>query len=374
MTESEIKHILDKYQAGKASEEEIALLESWYLQFTLPETEILSEAERFNTFKKVAENLNISKHGKKQITLWRSIAAAAILLIVVSAGLVLVYNRAGDDQEMVQNDVAPGGNNAFLTLTNGKRIDLSKAKNGEIAEQAGIKVTKLTNGQLVYEISASAPELASVVNLNTIETPRGGTYKVILPDGTKVWLNAASSLNYPTVFGQKQQRKVHLNGEAYFEVKHDASSPFLVETDQQTVEVLGTHFNVNAYRDEDNVSTTLLQGSVRVRAGLSNLLIKPGQQSLLTSKKLSVQPVDVEDVIAWKNGLFQFSDERLESVMRKLSRWYDVEVDYTDEHIKEIPLTGIITHFTNVSKVLRMLELTKQVRFKIEGKKIIVSK
>lgn len=373
MEEQEIKYLLDRYTEGTASNEEVAMLESWYLQFTLPETEVLSEEERFNTFKRVSENLNISKQGKTQITLWRSIAAAAILLIVVSAGLVLFYNRADDNHEIVRDDAAPGGNNAFLTLSDGKRIDLSKAKNGEIAEQAGIKVTKLANGQLIYETSASASKSASNV-VNTIETPRGGTYMIILPDGTKVWLNAASTLNYPTVFEQKKQRKVQLKGEAYFEVKHNASSPFLVETDQQTVEVLGTHFNINAYRDENNVSTTLLQGSVSVHAGLSNLLIKPGEQSVLTHQKLSVKPVDVEDVIAWKNGLFQFSDERLESVMRKLSRWYNVEVEYRDEHIKEIPLTGIITHFTNVSKVLRMLELTKQVRFKIEGKKIIVLK
>ncbi|GGI23677.1 FecR family protein [Pedobacter mendelii] len=373
MDKQEITHILDKFKAGKASDEEVALLESWYLKFETSESEILSEEERLDTFQRVGANLNINSKGKKAIALWQSISIAAVLFLMVSIGLILFKNQPVNDAQIVQNDVAPGGNNAFLTLTNGKRIDLSKAENGEIAEQAGIKVSKLANGQLIYKISSSATKL-SVVNYNTIETPRGGTYMVILPDGSKVWLNAESSLNYPTAFEEKKQRKVHLKGEAYFEVAHDASSPFMVETDNQTVEVLGTHFNVNAYNDEQSVSTTLLQGSVRINAGLAHLLIKPGQQSVLTQQKLKVLPADVDDVIAWKNGLFQFSDENLESVMRKISRWYDVEIEYTDENIKEIPLTGIITHFTKVSKVLRMLELTKQVRFKIEGKKIIVSK
>ncbi|MCZ4222525.1 FecR family protein [Pedobacter rhodius] len=377
MNEEDIKHILDKYKAGSASDEEIALLESWYLQFNLPEPEVLNEQERMEAFNRVGTHLNINPKVKVRKIFWPGVAAAAILLIVFLAGLMLFNNPSGADKQMAQRDVAPGGNNAFLTLNDGKKIDLSSAENGELAKQSGIKVTKLANGQLVYEISALASQPATsnaAIAYNTIETPRGGTYMVILPDGSKVWLNAASSLRYPTVFEKNKQRKVQLNGEAYFEVTHNKLSPFLVETNRQTVEVLGTHFNVNTYTDEQAVRTTLLEGSVKVNAGSSHLLIKPGEQSVLTGNKLTAMPVDVEDIVAWKNGLFQFSDENLESVMRKISRWYDVDIEYADEHIKQIPLTGIITHFTNISKVLRMLELTKQVHFKIEGRKIIVSK
>jgi transmembrane sensor len=258
-----------------------------------------------------------------------------------------------------------------LLLGDGSVIDLADAKNGTIKHEAGARIDK-KDGKLIYDASkreeASKGEEAS--EMNTIQTPRGGQYQVILADGTKVWLNSASSLSYPTTFTGKD-RQVQLKGEAYFEVAEDKNKPFKVSVGDVQVEVLGTHFDVMAYEDENAINTTLLAGAVRVTrkeigfAGAGEV----GQEASMdrSSGSLRVNEVDVEEAVAWKDGFFQFDGVSIETVMRQLARWYDVDVEYegkTDKHFR-----GTISRSENVSAVFKMLELTGAVHFSMEGKK-----
>jgi len=269
-----------------------------------------------------------------------------------------------------KQDIAPGSNKAILTLANGKQVLLTGAHNGRLATQGSTVINKNADGEVIYQQGTAA---SKNVDYNTMSTPRGGQYKLTLADGTSVWLNSASSIRYPTAFNGAE-RIVEVSGEAYFEVAHNASKPFKVQSGSQTVQVLGTHFNVNAYTDEPVIKTTLLEGSVSISSGVENTLIRPGEQAVFDRHLFKVTQADIEDEMAWKNGMFRFTNENLESIMRKVSRWYDVDVVYEDNEARQLPLTGIITHFTNVSKVLHMLELTRQVHFKVTGKKIIVIK
>ena len=380
--------LLEKFERGEVSEQELDELDKWYHSFDkdLKYTTGLSEAQqiqakdslftRINSLLKKELAAKKTYHRLRHVNLWPRISFAAIVLICLSVGGYFLMRKQVTTQQTAQDqqhDIAPGGDKAFLTLANGNKINLTDVKNGELTVQSGIRVAKEKGGQLVYAASHTGYPSSSL-SYNTIETPKGGQYQVRLPDGSKVWLNAASSLKYPTSFGTLKERRVQLSGEAYFEVAHNRTQPFLVQTDKQTVRVLGTHFDVNAYVDEPTVRTTLLEGSVSVVAGSNNTIIKPGQQAVLVQNKFQVTAADTEDIIAWKNGMFQFSGENLESIMRKVSRWYDVDVEYANNDVKDLPFTGVITHFSSVSKVLRMLELTRQVHFKIEEKKIIVMK
>ncbi|MGY0036944.1 FecR family protein [Pedobacter sp. NJ-S-72] len=211
-----------------------------------------------------------------------------------------------------------------------------------------------------------------------METPKGGQYQLVLPDGTKVWLNAASSLRYPVAF-QGNERKVELTGEAYFEVAKDKTRPFEVYSNNQVVQVLGTHFNINAYSNEPFVSTTLLEGSVKVTNSLTNAqkIIRPGQQSLISKDGqagIEVKNMDLDEAVAWKNGYFMFNEEELESILKKVSRWYNVDVQYEQEELKHQLFSGTLSKYSNVSQVLKKLEMLQSIHFKIEGRKIIVTK
>jgi transmembrane sensor len=369
MEERDIKILLDKYKAGMAGPDEIALLESWYLHFTAQDPEVLTEEERLHTFNEVWANLEREQETKKVRRLWPRIAAAASVLLVLGAGGYFIWhkNQATSNELVAKNDIAPGGNKAILTLANGKKISLTDAKNGTIAQQAGVQVNKTKNGQLVYIVN-SAPGLAAEVAYNTIETPRGGQYQVVLPDGSTVWLNAASSITYPLAFN-KNDRTVKINGEAYLEVVHHAEAPFRVETKTQTIEDIGTHFDVNAYADEPAIKTTLLEGAVKV----NGVTLKPGQQAISNGNRIKVADADLEETIAWKNAMFRFNAEKLGAIMRQVSRWYDVEVTFENEALKDKTFGAVTTRFANVSQLLHKLELTGVAKFKIEGKKIIVT-
>ncbi|MFA4867834.1 MAG: FecR domain-containing protein [Pedobacter sp.] len=312
--------------------------------------------------------------------LWPKIAAAAAVLLVLGAGL-FYYNKKdgmkpGSEMAVVQ-DVAPGGNRAFLTLADGRKIALTDAASGELAMQGGIRVSKNADGELVYEVKGNDNALVEDVMLtNTVETPRGGQYQVKLPDGTRVWLNAASKLVYPVNFKNIKKREVVLSGEGYFEVARDKSRPFVVRSGDQSVQVLGTHFNISAYGDEDAVKTTLLEGSVRVSALVGvkgEKVLSPGEQSVLRAGKLLVDEVDVQEAAAWKNGIFIFEGETVGSIMRKLSRWYDVEVVYED-NLADKTFSGSMGRYETISQVLHVIEMTDLVHFKIEGRRVIVRK
>jgi transmembrane sensor len=311
----------------------------------------------------------------KRFTFLR-IAAAASVIGLLLIGTFFLFKR--DEQKDValketkkngyKNDVLPGGDKAILTLADGSTIVLDDAQNGALTEQGNTKVIKL-GGKLAYDPAGSG---SKEVVYNTITTPRGGQYQIELPDGSQVWLNAASSLHFPTAFVGKE-RSVEISGEAYFEVAKNKSMPFVVRVGDAEVQVLGTHFNVMAYQEEDAVKTTLLEGSVRFVRANNNSLLQPGQQSQLTKNgQLKViSGVDVDDVVAWKNGIFHFENADIESVMRQLSRWYDVEVVYQNKPTDD-PLYADIPRNTRLSDALKALELTGGARFEIQGKRIIV--
>jgi transmembrane sensor len=300
--------------------------------------------------------------------------AAAVVLFSMAFGAYYLnskYNKtvlplefAGQKGEYIK----PGGNKAVLTLSDGSHIALDDVANGEIAKESGVQITKTADGRLLY---TARPGLSHVkVGYNTIATPKGGQYRIALPDGTMVWLNAASSLKYPSVF-TGAARNVELTGEAYFEVAKNKNMPFMVKTRKQEVEVLGTHFNINAYEDENGVKTTLIEGSVKVKLPSNkSTVLKPGDQSdVLTDIKVS--QVDASSVIDWKQGLFWFNDESIFSIMRQFSRWYNIDVEYRGD-VSNIRFGGQVSRMKNLSQVLRIMELTKSIQFKVEGNKIIV--
>jgi transmembrane sensor len=371
-------------QESAANEKYFVEIKSiWDLSSKSAQLDLVNEKELALKLEKQLQQL--SPKGRKarfglSITPFVRWAAAAVIFLGLS---VLLYTYLADENKQIQHtyasDVAPGGNKAILTLSDGQKISLNDMDNGDIAKQAGIAVTKTADGQLIYEIKSieGADTDHSLAEMtNTISTPRGGQWQVRLPDGSIVWLNAASSLTYPLTFKVGKQRRVELIGEAYFEVAKDKGHPFVVHTAKQEVEVLGTHFNINSYLDEPVTKTTLLEGSIRVAAKDSHnaKILKPGEQSMVSANGINISEIDVEEAVAWKNGYFMFNNEKQESIMRKISRWYNVEVEYADPLAKEVMYYGSISRFEKVSQILRKFEQTGEVRFEIKGNKITVYK
>lgn len=315
-----------------------------------------------------------NRHGGKIVRInWKRWVAAASILLLVGVGAYYIFNKrekpqVAVEQKRFKNDVEPGHEGAILTLASGQKILLDSATNGTLATQGKSSIVKET-GQITYK-----SEGAGNVVYNTMTTPRGRQYSLVLADGTKVWLNAESSITYPTSFTGKE-RKVTMTGEAYFEVAHNAGQPFVVERGDMNVRVLGTHFNVNAYDDEPSIRVTLLEGSVEVKRQTSNVKIIPGEQAVAGAKGPLVinRDADLDEVMAWKNGRFQFEGANIEQVMKQVARWYDVDVVYegtpTTQHFR-----GGISRNVTASKVFEMLEKTEAVKFKIEGRKVTVTK
>ena len=373
------KELLVKYKSGNCTAAEKAIVETWYLQFEEQAPQVLSDTELQDATDRIWDRLPIHEENLVRRKLWPRIGIAAAILLMISSGIYF-FNDFGFNHPdlLVHTDktqqILPGGNKATLTLADGRKITLDGAVNGELAEQSGIIITKTKDGQLVYTVSDKGSSLNNgKATMNVVSTPKGGQYQVNLPDGTKVWLNAASSLSYPAVF-TGAERKVSLTGEAYFEVaKVHPAKTFKVSAAKQTVEVLGTHFNINSYSDEPAVKTTLLEGSVKVSAIASgDIFLKPGQQAVLLENQLNVNLANTEDAVAWKNGMFRFKDADLQTVMRSVARWYDVEVSY-EGNLPGRQFSGEIHRDINLSEVLDILSFFK-VHFKIEGKKIIVTK
>lgn len=308
--------------------------------------------------------------------MYRIVAAAAVLLIAVTA--ILQYANKGKvpagKDSLAETYIPPGGNKALLTLENGEQIVLTDMANGSVVIRNGIKITKTGNGQLIYALSETPADTRQEPSYNTIETPAGGQFEIVLHDGTKVWLNANSSLRYPTHFDLFNTREVSLTGEGYFEVAPDKQRPFLVHTANQQIKVLGTHFNINTYTNEPQTVTTLLEGRVEVSTNTipeNRKVLKPGQQSVLDKNGLTISDADLEAALAWKNGYFIFRDEELGSIMRKIERWYDVDIVITEDMEKRT-LGGATPRSKDLSSILRKLELTGNIHFKIEGRRITV--
>jgi len=381
MTREQAQELLNKHQLGECTPEEQQLLDRWYLSEAAKQPVADAPADPLKEEKliwdRIAQEIpEVTKirHFKK----WNSIAAAAAILIFVSfAAYFLIGSRQPANQlaqqPYVKNDILPGGNKAILTLANGRKITLTGARNGTLAVQGTVAINKTAYGRIVYNALEGATSGDTTTAYNTMTTPRGGQYWVVLPDGSKALLNAASSLTYPTTFSGNE-RKVELTGEAYFEVTHNTAKPFRVYCKSQVVEVLGTHFNVNTYDDEPAVKTTLLEGKVKVTAVVKNQIrvLQPGQQASLNPTAFNVSDVDTDEAIAWKNGTFTFESNDIQQIMRMVSRWYDVDVTYKGNQPAD-KFTGSVSRFSNVSEVLNTLQLTRKVRFKIDGKRIIVS-
>jgi transmembrane sensor len=303
---------------------------------------------------------------------WPRIAAAAAAVILLGLPLAMYLSLAPvkvlqTEINYVHDDIPAGGNKAYITLANGQKIQLSSAKTGVVMNGTSISYAD----QSVVEGYLQALKEGEL----TISTPLGGQYQVTLSDGTVVFLNAGSALKYPAVFG-KSARAVTLTGEAYFEVAKDKARPFTVTSENQRLTVLGTHFNISAYHDEPVTETTLLEGAVQVSplaaSDAETVLLSPGEQSDLRGNNLQLRKADIEEALAWKNGDFIFKEEALESIMRKVSRWYDVQVEFEDEVSKRIILGGMVSRAKNISAILKMIELTKRVKFRVSGRKIIV--
>lgn len=378
MEKEEFQQLVEKVYQGTASHEEIAKYNHYYMLFqTDTEWDKNIHGEPDLLEEEIHNNINksISKKKGTNYKPWVAIAASVIAILAIA----IYYSSALKPKALLTNDgrsidITPGRDKATLILGNGTEISLEQIANGEVIEQGGAKVSKSKDGLLIYETLHS--DNASSSQFNTIIVPRGGQYKVVLPDGTNVWLNSSSSIKYPTKF-DLTERRVELQGEAYFEVVANKNRPFIVLTEKETVKVLGTEFNVSAYPDDKSSNTTLLGGKVEVSPRTNANLVKvlrPGQQSIVYESGIRILQVDTNEAVAWKNGEFMFNRETIESVMRKIARWYDVDVIYEKPIGPEVKIWGTVSRFDNISEVLKFIERTKAVYFKVEGRKVYVMK
>ncbi|RFM32280.1 FecR family protein [Chitinophaga silvisoli] len=375
MSDEQIIHLIHKYRNGTLTETEELAFFSWYAEVgSASFHRILQQAGEVDYvpaspafLSSLEERLQHKKAVvRKMPILRRAAAAAAIILLGTTAWYVFKPQRRSIPPIVAAkvNDVQPGKNGAVLTLANGQVIALDSTGNGVIANQNGTTVT-LQNGSLRYNA-----EKAAATSYNMIRTPNARQFKLVLPDGTTVWLNAGSSLKYPTAFNGRE-RIVTISGEAFFDVAKDAEHPFVVEVaDQLKVQVLGTQFNLNAYTDEKQINATLIQGSIRVNKGASAVVLQPGQQAQVNDGITVNSHINTAQVTAWKDGVFNFDDLGVEAVMRQLARWYDIEVVY-EQGIPGTRFYGEIGRNLSLAQVLEGLKLSG-VHFKIEGKRLIV--
>jgi transmembrane sensor len=391
MDKIDLLEILKKYKEGTASAEEVEFLYAYYDLFDVQEDVLLSmdpeagKALKEEIYSGIQEKMKTKKAGSIRpiYTRYKWLAAASVILLFTIAAFL--YNNRSTEPKTAGKEtskpiaepvieIIPGRNQATLTLADGTVIALDDKANGIISQQDGALVKKTKDGHVQY----AAEENVNSIAINTIATPKGGQYRLTLADGTNVWLNAASSITFPTSF-TGATREVRITGEAYFEVAKDQLHPFKVISENQVIEVLGTHFNVNTYQDEPEQKTTLLEGSVKITRTTNNnnksgeaKILKPGQQSVIkeTSEQVRVQSADLEATVAWKNGYFKFDRVDIQTIMRQVARWYDVEIEYRGK-IGNDEFVGSLPRSEQVSGVLRILALAK-VKTSIEGRKIIV--
>ncbi len=366
--------LFEKFERGEATPEEIETLVNYDDGFHLEEAADEKDSLGYKKVRKrILRQLQHNIKGETKATYWKLLWAAAAAAVIVF--VVFIWEnkqQAAPEKEVVQTpqNLFQPGNSAILTMADGKQIALNDVAVGTVAEQEGIVIEKQQNGILEYKIEGNAN--VGKVDTNTIATPRGSEYTVVLPDGTKVWLNAASALRFPVAF-KGNEREVYLNGEAYFEVAKDKSKPFRVKFNKEVVEVLGTHFNIMAYKDEPESRTTLIEGSIKIAKSNISKILKPGQQAVSNyqSNSLNVQSANIYDVIAWKDGLYIFQNTGIETIMKQAQRWYDIEVEYRGD-MSQKKFGGRISKYENIADLLKNLEITGTIHFKTEGKKIIV--
>lgn len=372
MDKLEAQRVLEKYLSGDADMYECSIVESWYLaspaEREAPQLQSIQMAEKA-VWKRLSVQSRKSRYSIRLIA-----GVATLIILFLFGGYLFTINTKRDaalPESHVHKPIKPGSNKAILTLANGHKIVLFNNTSGKIAEQAGVIISKSANGRLVYKELPGAFSRPDGKTFNTIETPAGGLCQVVLPDGSNIWLNASSSLRFPVKFDE-YERRVELKGEAYFEVAKDKSRPFVLCTQQQRVTVLGTRFNVNAYGDEVRTLTTLLEGSVKVATKVKRaVFLKPGQQAVLTGKVIRCRHISPNNAVDWKNGLFVFDNEKIDVIMRRIARWYNVEVSY-DGPVSDERFVGTISRYHELREVLNVLELTNLVHFKVEERRVIV--
>jgi transmembrane sensor len=362
MDDKQVKELLDKYNAGRCSNEEKAWLETWYLEHNQELPHGLSEQHIEQATDNIWMRLDEPKTRGHLIPMIIRYAAAASIIIAVSAGGYFVLHKPQPKQQtaqFIENDIKPGHNQATLTLANGQKIVLIQGLKGRLAVQNSTVISAMHN-----TITYAANKSGDKFSYNTLTTARGeqSPLPLVLADGTKVWLNAESSITFPTAFNRKE-RIVKVTGEVLFEVAHNVRQPFKVQTEKQTIEDIGTTFDVNAYADEAFTKTTLVEGSVKV----NGITLKPNEQT----DGNHIKTVNAKSYTAWKNGDFDFEDENIQSIMRQLSRWYNIEVIY-EGNITSDGLTAQITRNRNISGILHILQNTQTVKFKIEGRRVTV--
>lgn len=413
MDKQQAADLLQRYQQGIATSAEQHLVELWHEQLMLGYDWYWATGEQQLTGVRILQRI-MQEHPELAIqpavrrihflrTGWFKYAAAIVIVFGLGTGVYFLTSTKNTEQTLangdkrLQTDVAPGGNKAMLTLSDGTVITLDDAANGTIVQQGNAQVVKSASGQIVYNVKGVP---AKEVVWNTMSTPIGGQYQITLPDGTKVWLNAASSITFPTTFVE-EVRQVKVAGEVYFEVAKNKDRSFKVDVDGKSlVEVLGTSFNINSYADEGNITTTLLEGSLKViatgtirnhsnseagsavtrssdrqRSGAgvpASVILQPGQQASIGDTKGIVvkSDADLTQTLAWKDGLFAFNNADLPSVMRQLERWYNIQVKY-EGNVPNIALMGEMYRNANLSSVLEFLKKSG-LRFRMEGKTLVV--
>ena len=375
MNQQDADRLLEKYLNKTASLGEQRLLESWYadeagrqklddsIEFQHLAAE-LWEGTRSRAGLPVVKKFNLTRY------YWWS--AAVLLLLGMSIAYVKLHEEPSILNIAHAKDIAPGTNKAILTLASGKQITLSNQMTGQLAIEDNTSINKTDSGKIVYRTEDDRKDAQQAYN--TITTPAGGQFQLSLADGTNVTLDASSSISFPVAF-TASQRSVKMTGQVCFEVAHDRHKPFLVSTARQNIEVLGTHFNVNAYTDEKAIKTTLLAGSIRLKTAGHQVVLKPGEQALVqtTADRIEVGPADIEESIAWQKGYFRFRQEDIQTVMRKISRWYNIDVGYEGDLPTE-KFSGTISRYKDISQVLGMLEYSKSVHFKLSGRRVTVLK
>lgn len=374
------KEILQRYVAGQCTDEERAWVEEWYKENYSTNFEIDPDLADEH-FAAVWQRMESSPNKKRRDSLWRSWSIAASILVVLGlAGWYFWPVTSSEVEQRIvetsQKAIQPGRDQALLTLADGRIINLDSITVGANILENGMSITKMADGTLSYTMDTQTAAMAKD-SYNTISTPRGGQYKIMLPDHSVVWLNAASSLRFPVTFTGSSTRLVVLDGEGYFEVASDQNKPFIVESQNQQTIVKGTKFNISAYRDDQKKITTLLEGSVLIKAmteeyGLADeVLLRPHEQTVIQNNKVVKTKVDASEAIAWKNGKFIYNNTPLMTIMKQLARWYDVEVVYL-ESMEGTTFTGSLSRFENIEDVLRKISLTESVRFETRERRIMV--
>lgn len=400
MTKDEVKELIPQLVAGNCNRDNTLTFESWItnadsvevaeildlyytsltkaplekLDFSVLINKIeskLNEADNDSYFNLKPTN-KLIKSNLKVFSTRRWMSVAAIFLLIIGGAFLLkttlgIGNSIASIDIRYKNDVAPGSNKAILTLGNGSKIDLVNTKDGIIESDKGVKIDKA--GETVIYKSNSPKYITSETVFNTITTPRGGQYQLALPDGSKVWMNNASSIKFPVAFSGNT-REVVLSGEAYFEVAKNPNKPFIVHVNDLEVKVLGTHFNIMCYSDESSIKTTLIEGSVKLSKGNFSELLYPGKIASFQHQSFTVADADIEQELAWKNGYFIFNKSDIETIMRQLARWYDVNVNYEGAKPKNL-FVGQIKKEASLAESLKIIELSG-IHFKIEGRNLIV--